>query len=206
MRRYSLARTDGRIWIDGSIHPDRVSAAAVRRSFTEISGDGPVRLVLDTLGGSCAEGLAIYTVLRECGRPVEVTVRRAFSMGAVLLAAAQTVAIEATGAIGLHPAGVSHNDVDSLDAAAPHHVTADRLRQLARGLSGAEATRADAVRVLSMARIAEGFDATHLDILARRTGLPRHELTALCAAETVLTAERAVALRFADRIIPNQET
>ena len=205
MRRYSLARTDGRIWIDGPIYPDRVSAAALRRSFAEIPAEGPVRLVLDTLGGSCAEGLAIYTSLRECGRPVDVTVRRAFSMGAVLLAAARTVAIEASGVIGLHPAGVSHTEIEGLDAEAPYHVTADRLRQLARGLSGAEATRADAARVLTMARIAEAADATHLDILARRTGLPRHELTALREGETVLSAEQAVELRFADRIIPIQE-
>ena len=205
MRRYSLARTDGRIWISGPVYSDRVSAAALRRSFLEIDPAGPVRVVIDTPGGSCAEGLAIYTALRECGRPIEVTIRAAFSMGAIIAAAGHTVAIEETGTIGLHPAGVAGDHLADASADLPHHVTAEQLRRLARGLWSADATRADAERVLCLAATAEAADCTHLDIMTRRTGLLRHELTALRKAETVLTAERAVELRFADRIIPTLE-
>lgn len=206
MRRYSLAPSDGSIWINGPIYPDRVSAAALRRSFLEIGPAGPVRVVVDTTGGSCAEGLAIYTILRECGRRIEVTIRSAFSMGAIIAAAGHSVAIEATGAIGLHPAGVAGDHFADAGADLPHHVTAEQLRRLARGLWSANATRADAERVLCLAATAEAADASHLDILSRRTGLLRHELTALRAAETVLTAERAIELNFADRIIPTLET
>lgn len=204
MRRYSLDRNDGRIWIDGHISEGQVSAAAVRRSLQEIDPAGPVRVVLDTPGGSCAEGLAIYTVLRECGRPVEVTIRNAFSMGAVIAMAGHQVAIEAGGVIGLHSSRVTREAAGA--DIADQYLTAEALRRFARALWSSPITKGEAARVLDMAHGAEAADATHLDILARRTGLPRHELTALRAAETVLTAERAIELRFADSIIPRSET
>lgn len=204
MRRYSLDRNDGRIWIDGQISESHVSAAAVRRSLLEVDSAGPVRVVIDTPGGSCAEGLAIYTALRECGRPVEVTIRNAFSMGAVIAMAGERIAIEAGGIIGLHSSRVDRETAGA--SVSDSHLTAEALRRFARALWASEANKGDAARVLDLAHGAEAADATHLDILARRSGLPRHELTALRAAETVLTAERAVALGFADRIIPTLET
>ncbi|SFL42381.1 ATP-dependent Clp protease proteolytic subunit [Methylobacterium pseudosasicola] len=204
MRRYSLDRNDGRIWIDGHIAEGHVSAAAVRRSLLEVDQVGPVRVVIDTPGGSCAEGLAIYTAFRECGRPIEVTIRNAYSMGAVIAMAGERISIETKGIIGLHSSRVTREAAGA--EVADRHLTAEALRRFARALWSDEATKGAAARVLDLAHGAENADATHLDILARRTGLARHDLTALRAAETELAAERAVTLGFADRIIPTLET
>lgn len=181
-RRYSLERNDGRIWIAGPIDPDGVSAAALRRSLPEVDPDGPVRVVIETPGGSYVEGLAMYVALRECGRPVEVTVRRAASAGSLVAMAGGSIAIQPEGSFFLHGAGYVR---DALPALIPH-MTAETFRHAARSLDRA--------------------DAVVLDILARRTGLPRHELAALHARDTTLDAETAVRLGFADRIVPHPET
>ncbi|MCJ2125110.1 Clp protease ClpP [Methylobacterium sp. J-077] len=175
-RRFSLERNDGRIWIAGPINPDGVSVAALRRSFAEIDPDGPVRVMLATPGGSYVEGLAMYLALRECGRPVEITVRRAASVGSLVAMAGTRIEIEPTGCFFLHGAGYVR---DALSGLVPH-MTAETFRHAARSLDRA--------------------DAVVLDVLTRRTGLPRHELAALHASDTTLNAERAVALGFADSI------
>lgn len=174
-RRYSLVRRDGRIWIDGDLGAMATSAAAVRRSLAEVGGTRPVRVVLDTSGGDCAEGLAIYVALRECNKPVHVTVRRAASMGCVVAMAGETIAIEPRGSFYLHPPGVR-------DGASPVvHLTAAMLR--------------------SAARTVDRTDAMHLDIMERRTGQSRRVLRDLQEARTTLDAAQAVALGFADRVL-----
>lgn len=180
-RRYSLVRNDGRIWIDEPVMADRASAGALRRSLHEVEAGKLVRLVIDTTGGHCDEGFAIYTALRECGRPIEVVVRRAFSIGAVIAMAGDRIGVEERGSFFLHSSGFSRDEVSGFAA----HMTAETFRAAARRL--------------------DQSDAVSLDIFERRTRLPRSQIATLLASETTLDACRAVELGFADSIIP-QET
>lgn len=179
-RRYSLTRNDGRIWIEGQIAPDQINVAALRRSLRESEAGQPVRVVMNTSGGHCDEGMAMYLALRECGRPVEMTVRRAASMGAVIAMAGDRILIEERGWFFLHPPGFSREQVAEF---APH-MTAELFRHAARRLDHTEGVT--------------------LDILTRRTGLDRTKVAALCTEDTTLDAQRAVELGFADEIIPQE--
>lgn len=180
-RRYSLVRNDGAIWITGRIDAGETSAMSLRRSFREIDPAGPIRVAIDTPGGDCAEGLAMYVALRECGRPVEVTVRHAASMGALIAMAGSSIRIVEGGSFFLHPPGHAPENLPII----PAHMTAAAYRAVAQRL--------------------DRIDALHLDIFERRTRLPRSEIFGLCAANTTLDAGRAVALGFADAVIPNRE-
>lgn len=204
VRRYSLVRSDGAIWIDDTIGPGSVSASALRRSLREIDPAGSVRVCLDTPGGSHDEGLAIYTALRESGRRIEVLIRSAFSMGAIIAMAGHVVRILPHGQIGLHASRYCEGYVADRAPPPGSALTAPVLRRLARGLSGSASTRQEAESIERLAFSAEAADATHLDILARRSGLPRARLAELRAAEAVLNAEQAVALGLADEILSQE--
>lgn len=180
-RRYSLVRNDGAIWITGQIDAGETSAMSLRRSFREIDPDGPVRVAIETPGGECTEGLAMYVALRECGRPVEVTVHHAASMGALIAMAGSRISIVEGGSFFLHPPGYGLQNLPII----PAHMTAAAYRAVAQRL--------------------DRIDALHLDIFERRTRLSRPEIAALCAADTTLDAHQAVALGFADAVIPNRE-
>ena len=52
---------------------DELDAASVINQLTMVSGD-TVKVHIHSNGGSVVEGLAIYNALRNCGKPVEVTI------------------------------------------------------------------------------------------------------------------------------------
>lgn len=176
MRSYSLVRNDGRLYIAGLIEPGRIDAATVRRSLRDFDGRGPIEVIIDSPGGNCAEGLAIYTLLREAAKPVHVTIYGvAESMAAVVAMAGSEVLIADTGSLLLHGAAVSEIGGRG---------TAAKLREIAERL--------------------HAYDALAADIFVRRTGLPRAEIERMIRAETRLDAFQAVEMGFADRVVPGR--
>lgn len=182
-RSYNPVEGGPAIWIDAPIAPG-AQVPRLLRQLREWPADREmVDVVLDTAGGDCATGLALYCALRDDPRRKRVTIYRALSMGAVIAMAGDEIRIAGSGIVGLHGAGLPTERL--LNEMPGRHMTAPALRALARGC--------------------EATDALHIAIFSRRTGLPLDRVAELRAAETILNAEAAVRLGFADSIIRRQE-
>jgi ATP-dependent protease ClpP protease subunit len=169
----SLVR-GGEIVIDSRIDVvGRVNVAAMRRALAELAGEE--RLILRFAagaGGQCEEAIRIYVILRDCPKPITAHVERAASCDTLLVMAAQEVTIVEGGTFMIHS--------PRTDVHGP--ATARELRQ-----------RAD---------LLDQVEETFLDAYQRRTGLPREQLRDMMLRETWMTSERAVELRFCDRVVP----
>jgi len=73
-------------------------------------------------------------------------------------------------------------------------------------LNKAPGAHMPAAALRALARSCDATDALHVQIFARRTGLPPETIAELRAADTTLDAARAVALGFADAVIPSEAT
>lgn len=82
------------------------------------------------------------------------------------------------------------------------HDVAQLPEQVAAMAAEFQDARATAIGFRSIARQLSRVDALHLDIFARRTGRSRNEIAMLSASSTMLDAQEAVRLGFADEVIP----
>lgn len=179
-RRYSLAWSDGTIAIDGPISGNAISAAVVRRTLCELQEEPALRVMIQSDGGSTDEGLAIFSLLRNTGKPIDVTVRWAGSMAGVIAMAGTRIRVQEGGGFGLHNARVTPVYLETA-VNAGSHITAAQIMGMARNLTA--------------------IDEMHVDIFQHRTGLDRHVIRSLRAAETAIDAQEAVRLGFADEVI-----
>lgn len=178
IRTYNpIERGQPAIWLLGSI--ERGACARTMRQVREYPAGGPLDIVVDSSGGSCGEGLRLYTALREIPRQKRVTILRAASMAAIVAMVGDVIRIATHGSIFLHPPGWRREAL--VEAVASLHLTSDDLRSAAGRL--------------------DDTDELHLDIVERRTGLTRTTLRALSAADTTLDAAEAVQLGFADEVV-----
>jgi ATP-dependent Clp protease, protease subunit len=183
VRRYDLLRNDGAAWLDSWIDEDAISASAMRRTLRQLADRDAIDLMIDSPGGCSREGLAIYIALRECRRPVHITVvGLAGSMASIIAMVGTEIAIVESGQFHLHN---SMAPTDGRSINGRPHLYGRELRTRA-----AQCDRDDAVA---------------MGIYAGRTGLPTDHLKRLCDAETTLNAWEAVELGFADRIITADE-
>lgn len=201
MRRYSLTRNDGQLWLDGAIAPNSVSASALRRSLYEVAPDRPVQIVVDSPGGSMPEAVSIFTTLKTIRRHVHITIKSAFSAAAIISLAGDQIAITEGGLIGLHLCRLRNGAVDGIVGTEVQPLTANTLRKMARGLAAIPETHEDARRTAQLAEMCEAADHSMLDVLTGRTGLRRTEVYNLLQDETVLDAQQALKLGFVDRIV-----
>ena len=109
---------------------------------------------------------------RDWPKPVVAHVERAASVDTLVLMAAGEATIVEGGALLVHPPRV------------------DVIGQLS------------AIELRRQAEALDEFQEALLDAYQRRTGLPRQELRELMARDQWMTAERAVELRFCDRLVP----
>lgn len=151
----------------------------IMRYVREMPGDGPADLIFASTGGSCSEGLRLYTALREVPRTIRATILRAQSMAAIVAMAADRIRIAKEGSFFLHPPGCRREII--ADMVADAHVTSGNLRHLADSL--------------------DTTDELHLDILHRRCGADRETLRKLSDENTTIGADMALKLGLADEVI-----
>ena len=180
MRRRSLAWTDGTIALHGEIGPRDLSAAAMRRTLAELSDRPVLHVDVYSDGGFHSEGIDIFNLLALAGKRVEVTVRRAASMAAVVAMVGHRIGIIPGGGFMIHEA-----------AACPLSIVRVAFE-----------ARFTAARIQEWADTTSNVDAAHLDILQARTRLPRSKLVELQKSGTNIDAAEALRLGFADEIVP----
>lgn len=180
IRSYNPVESGPAIWLDEPIQSP-AQVFRLRRQLREYpESDAPLDIIIDSQGGECGLGLEMLTLLRGQPRRKRVTILHAGSMAAVVAMAGDEIRIVERGTLYLHGVGYARDHL--LNAGPGLHLTAQSLR--------------------SLAYKAEAADALHVEIFARRTGLPPATITALREGETTLDAHRAVALGFADAVIP----
>lgn len=176
-RSYNPIEGGPAIWLDRPISSFREPAELARRLREYPAGDGPIDIVIDGEGGSCARGLEMYTLLREHPRRKRVTILSAPSMSGVIAMAGDTIRIVRSGWIFLHHARCRQEIVaDPINGYLP----AAMLERVARDI--------------------RQTDALHVAIFARRTGLLEETIRDLREREATLDAYEAVRLGFADEV------
>lgn len=169
---------DGEIIFDSAISATGpVTAKTVRAALNQLNGVETVVLRFaggsgSGSGGEIDEGLRIYTVLRECGRPLTAYIERAYSMGTVIAMAATDIAMVEGGEFMIHMPSISPTQ----------EMTALALRACAAKL--------------------EHDSELLIDIYCRRTQIKREEIARMMNFETYFSAQEAVRFGFCDRVIP----
>lgn len=135
---------------------------------SRLSGvSGTVKLRINSPGGSCVDGLAIYNLLRQSGCRIEVEVLGVAASAASMIAmAGDSIAMAVGSMLMIHEPrllGISGTSDDLREAAD----TLDRLK------------------------------ASYAEVYAARTGKSAEEISALLKAETWMNADEAIASGFA---------
>lgn len=160
MREYRLDSVVDEEW------PPMVAA------FLKSAGGGPVRITINSPGGSAFAGAAIYGQLRSYRGPVEIAIEGLAASAASLIAMGAS-----PGLLKIHGGGflmIHEASAWAEGPAADHRQTADLL---------------------------ERVSATYRRAYADRSGLSEAEIAALMKAETWMGAEDAVARGFADEVL-----
>lgn len=140
------------------------------RAALEQADDKPVRVILDSVGGSFDESMAIRDLLAEYPGTVNVAVLRARSGAALIATAGDTITIAPAGDVMLH-----------------HPSTRFLLP-----VNAADLRRAVASLDSDSRRVAR--------LTAKRAGLPVAKVRELMNKAETISAKRAVRLGLADRI------
>lgn len=132
---------------------------------------GPIHVILNSVGGSIWDGLAIYDCIRCAQNPVAVE-----GIGVIASAA-----------------------VPVLLAGAVRFLNPSAKVMIHNGSWGGEHMTTPVF--LSMAREMEAMNKRYVEIIAQRTGMSVKDVEAACAAETWYEANEAMARGFADRVL-----
>lgn len=144
----------------------------------QLSQTEPINIIMNTPGGSVDQGLAIYDLLSVISNPVAIFVYgRCYSMGAILLQAADRRVMLPNSALMIHRGSVAYEG----DATA-----VDRWYRFEKHVD----KTADAILLTSIREKHPAFTPARL----RR----------LLATDTILVPAEAVAIGLADDILPVQ--
>ncbi|WP_342106304.1 ClpP-like prohead protease/major capsid protein fusion protein [Methylobacterium sp. SI9] len=126
--------SNGELILYGVINPNDMSGEGIRAidvidSLVQLSAAPQVKVRINSPGGSCIEGLAIYNALRGCGKPVVTQVDGiAASAASVVMLAGDTRLIAESASVMIHdPWGMAIGTSDELRASADE---CDRQKQI----------------------------------------------------------------------------
>lgn len=149
-----------------------LSAKSVQKALFKHKSAIRIKLLINSPGGEVHEGTAIYSLLREDGRPIEAhVIGIAASMASIILLAADTRILHTGAMVMIHEPALWY--------------TAGNRHQLQSDVDRLTAT-----------------NESMLDIYVERTGHAREELAALMAKESWLTAEEARTVGFGTAVEP----
>lgn len=180
-----MANDDGyRLDVAGMLIPNKpwwddegryCASADFKKELAAIDGE-KLTIVIDSQGGDCGAGMAMYEEIRQRKGETHAVVIRAYSAATLVLAACDK------GRRQISPVGsvMIHNPVAS--------ASGDR-RELQRAQ--------DFLRVIEDAALAAYVEAT---------GKNQEDLRALMDAETWWNAQEAIANGFADSVLPAQQS
>jgi ATP-dependent protease ClpP protease subunit len=118
------------ITIEGPIGPDRVTAKAIREEL-KAAGNAPVRILMNSPGGSVWEGFSVADEVRRHPGPVEIRITGlAGSIASYIVTAANRVVVTDASTLMIHdPSAITMGDEND------HRKSADLLDRLAGQLA-----------------------------------------------------------------------
>lgn len=168
---------DGAIHIVGTVEAfTDCSARALRDALAQWPRGAPIFVELDSTGGSLGEGVAMHLALRCDPRPVTVRIRKQAASAAGLIAcAADRIEIGEAATFEIHDTRVTDTKGRTLTAAV----------------------------LQSLSEACADGDALLRDVLATRCKNSRGWLAEAMHAERKFVGHEAVAVGFADAVIPD---
>lgn len=171
------------ILINNEIGNGGITADVLRKQLAGV-GDEGVRIVINSAGGDCFEGIAIYNVIREFARNYKGTITTYI----------QGMAASASSWIALAPSSVSDK----------HKVIVeDNSVFMIHNCWGVVVGDRNAMR--ESADFAERVDVLMQKMLAKKSGKSEEEIGALMDAETWYFGDEIVKAGFADEIAKPKE-
>lgn len=138
--------------------------------------EGPITVILNTAGGYCTEGFAIYDAIKHAGNPVYVVgTGQVSSMGTVIIQAADKRLLSPNCEFFVH--NVRDEAVFDVDVNVAATILKDLKRLHDRGIA----------------------------ILASRSSLTREQVEKYCRENTTFTAQEAVGYGLADSIVESRK-
>lgn len=159
------------LYLNGEVTDETARQVIAAQSVFQTM-DGPVTVWINSPGGAASQGFSIYEMLRYGNKEVvTIGTGEVYSIAALILQAGTTRYLTKYSRYMIHNGTVWYGQPMEVDRM-PGHVRSVNLDT-----------------------------KTYQEILAERSGLSMRRIKRLCEDETFLTAEQAVELGFADKVL-----
>lgn len=171
------------MWIDGELNSAsefELTSVSVRRDIKNLHildtmGTGNINVIMNCNGGDTILGMAVYDAIKECKNHVIVTVRgKAYSMGSIILQAADERVMASSSVMMIHSGETAYTGAGK---------AVDNERKLDKAIDAAQ-------ELIYLARIKQ-----------KKPRFTREQLQKLLEHDTYLTAQEAVDIGLADRVL-----
>ena len=168
---YGEIQADYTDWWSGKIVKSTTSADYVRKAVEEAGNVAEINVYINSIGGSVAEGNAIYNILKRQSAPVTVYVDAfAYSVASVIAMAGDKVIMPSNTTMMIHNARMGA------------YGTAEMLRKVADDLDTINEASCNTYLIKSNGKVS------------------KEKLTEMLNAETYLTADEALKYGFCDEV------